>query len=206
MLRDLTGYRSRKYNFSSVFNYLLGPSKGHIRIQSWGTFLDAVTGHFMSLLTNCSARRNATLDLVLSDEQDQIQNFIMETLCNSVHNILRVNTPTWTTKANPHSCAKFQKKQSEEACSKETKRNNYENQIFIRSMQATEEHNIPKKNISMHFLSGKAWEKGKKAGCWETPTLKITEGQNNTGEREQSSIMFFFCLVTHLHPLVTNTP
>lgn len=58
------------------------------------TFLDAITDHFMSLLTNCSVGRNASLDLVLSDEQDQIQNFIMETLCNSVHNIPTVNAPT----------------------------------------------------------------------------------------------------------------
>lgn len=31
------------------------------------TFLDAITDHFMRLLTNCSVGRNATLDLVLSD-------------------------------------------------------------------------------------------------------------------------------------------
>lgn len=53
------------------------------------TFLDAIADCFMSLLTTCSVGRNATLDLVLSNEQDQIQNFIMETLCNSVHNILK---------------------------------------------------------------------------------------------------------------------
>lgn len=152
----------------------------------------------MSLLTNCLARRNAALDLVLSDEQDQIQNFIMETLCNSVHNIIRVNTPTHEQqKQIPHSCAQFQKEESEEACSKETKRNTYKNKIFIRSMQATEGHNIPKYNISMYFLSGKAWDKGKKGGCWETLTLKMSEGQKNTGEREQSSTVFFFCPVTH---------
>lgn len=57
------------------------------------TFLDAITDHLMRLLTNCSVGRNTTLDLVLSDEQDQIQNFIMETLCNSVHNRLGVNAP-----------------------------------------------------------------------------------------------------------------
>lgn len=31
MLGDLTGYKSRKYDFSGVFNCLLGPGKGHIR-------------------------------------------------------------------------------------------------------------------------------------------------------------------------------
>lgn len=57
------------------------------------TFLDAITDHFMRLLTNCSVERNTTLDLVLSDKQDQIQNFIMETLRNSVHNRFGVNAP-----------------------------------------------------------------------------------------------------------------
>lgn len=58
------------------------------------TFLDAITEHFMGLLSNCSVGRNATLDLVLTEKQDQVQNFIMETLCNRVHNTLRANTPT----------------------------------------------------------------------------------------------------------------
>lgn len=68
MLRDLIGHKSRKYNFSGVFSYPLGPGKGHIRTRSRGTFLDAITGHFLSLLTNCSVGRNTSLDLVLSNE------------------------------------------------------------------------------------------------------------------------------------------
>lgn len=89
------------------------------------TFLDAITDHFMSLLTNCSVGRNATLDLVLSDEQDQIQNFIMETLCNSVHNTLKsqhshVNNKSKSTTA----VLNFKKEKNEEPCSKEAQRSN----------------------------------------------------------------------------------
>jgi len=85
------------------------------------TFLDV---HFMSLLTNCSVGRNATLDLVLSDEQDQIQNFILETLCNSVYNILKSQCSQVNNKSKSTTAVLNSEEKNEEACSKEAKRSN----------------------------------------------------------------------------------
>lgn len=70
---------------------------------------------------------------------------------------------------------------------------------LIRSMQASEGHNIPK---YISYL-----ERGKKGRKREKSWMlgnSSTENYWRTGEREQSSIMFFFCLVTHLCPLVTK--
>lgn len=67
-------------------------------------------------------------------------------------------------------------------------------------MQATEGHT----QVQYQYIS-RIRKSLQKAGCWETPTLKMIEGQENTGEREYSFQVFFLLPSRPLIPTCDKT-